>query len=87
MLSNVQVWVKELLTLFPAASLIPVLLVANHSFSRSTLLGTLIVIPGIMLALGVWKTDGVRLNPYLGKTAATLFLFTVLFSVGCNLPW
>lgn len=68
-----------------AAACIPAALFLAWNYPASVLLACLVAVPSCALARQVWRTDGERLNPYLGKTAATLLLYTLLFCVGCVL--
>ncbi|MCA9200253.1 MAG: 1,4-dihydroxy-2-naphthoate polyprenyltransferase, partial [Planctomycetales bacterium] len=68
-----------------AAACIPAVLFLAWNYSATILLACFVALPGSLLAGQVWRTDGQRLNPYLGKTAATLLLYTLLFCIGCVL--
>jgi len=71
-------------TCIVAASIVPVV----FAFSRNlwwTLLGSLVLIPGLMVIARVFRNKGFALRPCLGMTAGILLLYTVLFCVGLGL--
>ncbi len=65
-------------------ALVPVLL-WKHGMSARTLLASLVLIPGLIVAGKVWKQNGIALRPCLGMTAGLLMLYTILFCVGLSL--
>lgn len=65
-------------------ALVPVLLWKNGMSAR-TLLASLVLIPGLIVAGKVWKQNGIALRPCLGMTAGLLMLYTILFCVGLSL--
>jgi 1,4-dihydroxy-2-naphthoate octaprenyltransferase len=69
------------------AAIIPVLVWWNEWLPMSALMLSLAVAPGFMIARRIWWLDGAALNPFLGKTALVLLLFTVTFGVGCLFLW
>ncbi len=46
----------------------------------------LALLPGIPLQKSMWTENGRALDPNLGKTAKILVLFSILFSIGWNIP-
>lgn len=69
------------------AALIPFGLWTSFNFPVSVLMASVATVPGLIVSRMVWTTDGEALNPYLGKTAAVLFLYSFIFSTGCVLVW
>ena len=47
-----------------------------------TLLGSIVLLPGLILVKKVWTRSGSELRPCLGMTAALLLLYTLLFCTG-----
>ena len=51
-----------------------------------TFIALLALIPSIPLQRSMWTESGRALDPNLGKTAKILVLFSILFSIGWNIP-
>ena len=51
-----------------------------------TFIALLALIPSIPLQRSMWTESGRALDPNLGKTAKILILFSILFSIGWNIP-
>jgi 1,4-dihydroxy-2-naphthoate octaprenyltransferase len=65
------------------AALIPVVLWRSGEFSPAILAASATLIPGAWLARRMWQRNGADLNPLLGRTAALLLAYTIVFSWGC----
>ena len=70
-----------------SAAVIPLLLWSVFGFSPMVCIASLVLIPALVLLRRVWVVEGVALNPYLGKTAALLLVYSVVFSFGSLLLW
>ena len=51
-----------------------------------TFIALLALLPSIPLQRSMWTESGRALDPNLGKTAKILVLFSILFSIGWNIP-
>jgi 1,4-dihydroxy-2-naphthoate polyprenyltransferase len=51
-----------------------------------TFIALLALVPSIPLQRSMWTESGRALDPNLGKTAKILVLFSILFSIGWNIP-
>ena len=51
-----------------------------------TFIALLALVPSIPLQRSMWTESGRALDPNLGKTAKVLVLFSILFSIGWNIP-
>ena len=70
-----------------SAGVIPFLLWSVFGFSPMVCIASLVLIPSLVLLRKVWVVEGVALNPYLGKTAALLLVYSVVFSFGSLWLW
>ena len=75
----------EYLCCMMLASLVPFVLWLRWGFPLASLAASIAIVPSLVLARQVWALDGIALNPLLGKTAAVLLLFTLIFSLTCVL--
>lgn len=75
----------EYLACMLLAAGIPVVLHLGLGWGAPILLASLAILPGVALVRGIGRTSGAALNPYLGRTAALLLLYTGVFSLAC--PW
>ena len=68
------------------SALVPILfaMVRRNDDARATLIASLVIVPGLLVAQKVWRSDGLALRPCLGMTAGLLLLFTVLFCLGLS---
>ncbi len=66
-----------------ASSLVPLMLWSSGAMSHWVLLSSLAIVPGFGLALQLGSLRGAALNPYLGKTAGVLLIYTAVFSTTC----
>lgn len=73
----------EYLACMLLAACIPVGLWLLTGWPVQVLWSSLPLLLGLVLSRQLWNTEGVALNPYLGKTAAVLMLFTLVFSGYC----
>lgn len=72
--------------IFAAAS-VPYWLWRTGFLPSSALAASLMVAPGVGIARRLWTEQGERLNPLLGRTAAILLGYTLIFSLGCFFVW
>lgn len=73
----------EYLVVMSLAAFIPTLLWLARHWPSSVLATSVPLLLGLVLARQLWSVNGSDLNPYLGKTAVVLLLFTVCFSGYC----
>lgn len=73
----------EYLTCMVFAALVPFGLWRFQGWPGYVIASSVPLLIGLEFARQIWHTDGVALNPYLGKTAAVLMLFTLVFSGYC----
>lgn len=64
---------------------VPCVLYLACDWKPIILLASLATLPGLAIARQLCRTDGAALNPYLGRTAAVLLLYTLVFAWVC--PW
>ena len=48
----------------------------------SVLIASLVIVPGAIVCVKVWRNNGIDLRPCLGMTAGLLLLYSVLFCIG-----
>ncbi len=70
-----------------SAAIIPILLWCALGFSPMVCIASLVGIPAGFLLRKVWIVEGAGLNLYLGKTAALLLAYSVVFSMGSLWLW
>lgn len=75
----------EYIFLFLFSFLIPIVLFLFFSASIYVLLASLLFIVSIVLIRNLFTLEGEDLNPVLGKTAAFLFLYSIVFALGWNI--
>ncbi|MCA9213646.1 MAG: 1,4-dihydroxy-2-naphthoate polyprenyltransferase [Planctomycetales bacterium] len=66
---------------------VPIVLWAMFDFSPWTMIASVFALPGMLLVRAVFSTDGSKLNPFLGKTAALLLAYSIVFSLGVTSGW
>lgn len=64
------------------ASLVPCYLAWSGTLPFAIVAASTILLPGGWLARQLWLRDGAALNPWLGRTAALLLAYSVLFCIG-----
>ncbi|MEO1524407.1 MAG: 1,4-dihydroxy-2-naphthoate polyprenyltransferase [Planctomycetota bacterium] len=68
------------------SSLVPIALVSMKEPRQwGVCLASLVLVPGVLVAVKVWRNNGTELRPCLGMTAGLLLIFTVLLCVGLSL--
>ena len=77
----------EYLLAIVAAAAVPVFLWQMNYLPYGVLIASLMLAPGIGMARRLGSLEGQSLNPFLGRTAALLLGYTLIFCLGCVFVW
>ncbi len=68
------------------AAAVPFVLWWMQEFPLAVLAASAALLPGSWIVRQLWHLEGAALNPLLGRTAALLLGYTLVFSLGCVYP-
>ncbi|MCP4195123.1 MAG: 1,4-dihydroxy-2-naphthoate polyprenyltransferase [Planctomycetaceae bacterium] len=77
----------EYLVCILAAAAIPVCLWQLDYLPAGVLIASFMLAPGVGMARRLGDLQGAKLNPFLGRTAALLLGYTLIFCLGCVFVW